>query len=112
MQLGARFAKLLPAEKPTLVHGDLWSGNVYASDQACLVDPAVYYGHRELDIALSQLFGGFNSVFYQAYNEVYPLQNGWEERAGLYNLYPLLFHLNAFGSSYYGRVMDVVKQFG
>jgi len=100
--LFSRLADLYPSERPSLLHGDLWSGN-YLIDQTrkpVFIDPAVYYGLREVDIAMTKLFGGFPERFYDAYNESYPLQHGWEERVDLWNLYPLLVHLNLFGSSY------------
>lgn len=101
-QLFARLADLYPEERPSLVHGDLWSGN-YLVDTACqpvLIDPAIYYGHREVDIAMTRLFGGFSERFYAAYHEVLPLETGWEHRVALWNLYPLLVHLNLFGEAY------------
>lgn len=90
---------LSPAEKPAFIHGDLWCGNYMISSQEepVLIDPAVCYSNREADIAMTMLFGGFQSLFYEAYNEVFPLEPGWEERLDLWNLYPLLVHLNLFG---------------
>lgn len=91
------------AEGPSLVHGDLWSGNVYvdAQGQPVLVDPAVYHGHREVDIAMSELFGGFGAGFYEAYEGARPLSSGYaESRRALYQLYPLLVHVNLFGRGY------------
>lgn len=88
--------------QPALVHGDLWSGNaaVTKQEEPVLLDPAVYYGDREVDIAMSELFGGFPSDFYRAYNEAYPLAPGYERRKILYNLYHILNHFNLFGSGY------------
>jgi fructosamine-3-kinase len=99
-----RLDELLVEEPPCLVHGDLWCGNFIVSEkgEACLIDPAVYYGNREVDLAMSTLFGGFSPDFYNAYNEEYPLIPGWKDRLELYNLYPLLIHLNLFGSGYLG----------
>ncbi|WP_262497314.1 fructosamine kinase family protein [Parapedobacter koreensis] len=71
----------------------------------------VYYGHREVDIAMTKLFGGFSTHFYAAYNETYPLQAGWEQRMDLWNLYPLLVHLNLFGESYLGAIQRSLKQY-
>ena len=90
---------------PALLHGDLWSGNslVAASGEPVLIDPATYYGHREVDLAMTELFGGFSPRFYAAYNEVYPLE-GYEQRRQLYQLYPLLVHMNLFGEGYAARV--------
>lgn len=111
--LCSKLSSLFPDEPPALLHGDLWSGNVMAcaNDKAAIYDPAVYYGHREMDIAMTLLFGGFDSAFYHHYNEIYPLQNGWKQRAALCQLYPLLVHLNLFGRSYYSRVKDVLNRY-
>ncbi|PID55669.1 MAG: fructosamine kinase, partial [Ignavibacteriae bacterium] len=81
-------------ELPTLLHSDLWGGN-YIVDQrgnTCLIDTAVYYGHREADLALTKLFGGFNAKFYSAYNKEFPLKDGWEYRENIYKLYHILNH--------------------
>ncbi|WP_200975788.1 fructosamine kinase family protein [Echinicola sp. 20G] len=104
---------LIPNEKPSLLHGDLWSGNVIVNSNGspCLIDPAVYYGHREMDLAFSKLFGGFQGVFYEAYNDVFPLEPGFETRADIHNLYPLLVHLNLFGLSYLPGIKKVIKKF-
>ncbi len=86
---------------PSLLHGDLWSGNAaYINHAPCLFDPAVYYGDREADIAMTELFGGFSPTFYAAYREAWPLDPGYERRRTLYNLYHLLNHYNLFGGSY------------
>ena len=105
--------EILPEEPPHLVHGDLWSGNFIVSEEgkACLIDPAVYYGNREVDLAMSTLFGGFSPEFYSSYNEEFPLLEGWKERLDIYNLYPLLIHLNLFGSSYLGSILSVLRRF-
>jgi len=97
-------------EKPCLIHGDLWGGNylVDASAQAWLIDPAVYFGDREVDIAMTQLFGGFSADFYRTYHELYPLRNGYEDRLPYYKLYYLLVHLNLFGPSYYSSVKSIL----
>lgn len=90
-------------ENPSLVHGDLWSGN-FLSDQygnPVLIDPAVYYGHREADLAMTKLFGGFPQTFYEAYEKEYPLKEGFLYRQNLYMLYHVLNHLNLFGRVYY-----------
>ena len=104
---------LFEEENPSLIHGDLWSGNylVSADDRPYLIDPAIAYGHREFDIAMTTLFGGFSSEFYEAYQYHFPLQNGWQHRIDLWNLYPLLVHLNLFGLSYLGQVRDCLKQY-
>ncbi len=102
-----------PPEKPSLLHGDLWNGNVLVSEKgnACLIDPAVYFGHREVDLAMSTLFGGFTNDFYASYQEAFPMETGWQERMDVYNLYPLLIHLNLFGSGYLGSILSVLKKF-
>ena len=91
---------------PSLLHGDLWSGNAaFLPDGApVLFDPAVYYGDREADLAMTELFGGFPREFYSSYRKIYPLDAGYEKRKHLYNLYHLLNHLNLFGSGYLGQV--------
>jgi protein-ribulosamine 3-kinase len=90
---------------PSLLHGDLWSGNVgFTPDGPVLFDPAVYYGDREADLAMTELFGGFPEEFYRAYNELFPVHSGYRVRKHLYNLYHLLNHLNLFGSGYLGQV--------
>jgi fructosamine-3-kinase len=104
---------ILFAEEPTLLHGDLWGGNYMVSEKgrACLIDPAVYYGHREVDLAMTMLFGGFSPDFYRAYDEEYPLGKGWRSRLDIYNLYPLLVHLNLFGISYLGSIREIITRF-
>jgi len=104
---------LLPDEKPALLHGDLWSGNYLVDDQgsATLVDPAVYYGNREAEIAFTHLFGGFQPDFYQGYTEAMPLGNDFQERIPIYNLYPLMVHVNLFGSGYLGAVERTLTRF-
>jgi protein-ribulosamine 3-kinase len=97
---------LLPDEKPALLHGDLWSGNYLIDDQgsAVLIDPAVYYGNREAEMAFTHLFGGFEPAFYHSYFEVLPVATGFNERIPIYNLYPLMVHVNLFGSGYLSAV--------
>jgi len=100
-------------EPPTLLHGDLWSGN-YISDERgmpCLIDPAVYYGHREADLAMTKLFGGFSTEFYSSYNEAYPIKEGWEYRENIYKLYHVLNHLNLFGSGYYSQAVLLINSY-
>lgn len=87
--------------KPSLVHGDLWSGNVlFSHDAVWLIDPAIYYADREVDLAMTKLFGGFDQVFYESYIKEFPLPIGYEKREVIYNLYHNLNHLNLFGRSY------------
>ena len=104
---------LIEPEHPSLLHGDLWSGNFMTGDdgKAWLIDPAVYVGHAEADIAMTELFGGFSAAFYAAYREAAPMQAGYEDRRDLYNLYQLLNHLNMFGGSYLSSVNRIVKRF-
>ncbi len=99
--------------KPSLLHGDLWGGNWLADNEgrAWLIDPAVYYGHREADIAMTQLFGGFPAGFYDAYTEAWPLQPGFTERRDIYNLYHLLNHVNLFGSGYWMQSRSIIQHF-
>jgi protein-ribulosamine 3-kinase len=100
-------------EPPCLLHGDLWSGNYIVDNKgkACLIDPAVYYGHREADLAMTKLFGGFSSEFYNAYNEYYPLPEGYEYRENIYKLYHVLNHLNLFGAGYYNQTITLLKYY-
>ena len=117
VQMFERFFKktpaLFPEEKPSLVHGDLWSGNFMTDEkgEAVIMDPAVYYGHREMDLAMSQLFGGFDPRFYAAYHEIFPLESGWQERMDFCNLYPLMVHVNLFGGGYLNSVISILKRF-
>ncbi|TSA28009.1 MAG: ketosamine-3-kinase [Bacteroidetes bacterium] len=113
-RLFARLDRLLSVDRPALVHGDLWGGNFMVSEtgEACLIDPAVYYGHREIDLAMTTLFGGFSADFYTGYEAHHELVPGWRERLDIYNLYPLLVHVNLFGGGYLGSVMSILKRFG
>lgn len=112
-KLYAKLGHIMPAEKPALIHGDLWSGNyMYAQNgRAAIFDPAVYYGHREMDIAMSRLFGGFSSEFYRGYEEEFPLEPGFETRKDLFNLYPILVHVNLFGGSYCRQAEDIINRY-
>lgn len=102
-----------PDAVPSLLHGDLWSGNWFSDThrRPCLVDPASYFGHREVDLAMTQLFGGFPPRFYDAYRESYPLDPGYEERRPLYQLYYLWVHLNLFGEGYGASVDRILKRY-
>lgn len=97
-------------EKPTILHGDLWSGNYLCDSDTnpCLIDPAVYYGHREADLAMTKLFGGFSDDFYSSYRKEYPLPQGFDYRENIYHLYHILNHLNLFGNSYYGQAVRLI----
>jgi fructosamine-3-kinase len=102
-RLASRLPQLVGAEEqPARLHGDLWGGNLHVDEAGapCLIDPAVYGGHREIDLAMMRLFGGFAERAFRAYEEVFPLSPGHAERIALYQLYPLLVHVNLFGGSY------------
>jgi fructosamine-3-kinase len=102
-----------PAEPPCLLHGDLWGGNYLVDEHGApvLIDPACYYGRRETDLAMTQLFGGFGGAFYEGYEAVWPLADGADERLAIYQLYHLLNHLNLFGASYLSQCQEIVARF-
>lgn len=104
---------LIPKEPPSLLHGDLWSGNLHANvdGDPCLFDPAVYYGHREMELAFTTLFGGFDKVFYETYQQSFPLDPDFESRIPIYNLYPLLVHVNLFGGGYANQVTQIMNNY-
>jgi len=104
---------VMPVERPALIHGDLWSGNLITNSigAPCLIDPAVYYGHREAELAFTQLFGGFDRTFYSSYDDAFKLSSGFQNRVDLYNLYPLLVHVNLFGGGYVGQASAVLKKY-
>jgi len=98
--------------EPSLLHGDLWGGNwLAAAGGPALLDPAVYYGDREMDLAMARLFGGFPESFFAAYEASFPLRPGWRERLPLYQLYYLLVHLNLFGESYGPQVDRILRRY-
>jgi protein-ribulosamine 3-kinase len=105
--------QVFPEESPSLLHGDLWSGNFMTSSSgnAAIFDPAVYCGHREMDIGMTKLFGGFDSRFYNAYNDAYPLEKNWIQRLPLTQLYPLLVHAVLFGGHYIVNTKQIIKHF-
>ncbi|TYP75927.1 fructosamine kinase family protein [Aquimarina intermedia] len=100
-------------EKPSLIHGDLWSGNLLVTSDAspCLIDPAVCFASREMDIAMMKLFGGFDFSAMDSYEEIYPLAIGWERRIPLYQFYYVLVHLNIFGDAYYNQVIEIIDYY-
>lgn len=102
-----------PNEPPSLLHGDLWSGNylIDSNGNPVLIDPACYYGHREVELSFTRLFGGFDQRFYDSYHQTFPLQEGWERRVPIYNLYPLLVHLNLFGQTYLPQIKVILDKF-
>lgn len=109
----AKLDEIFPKESPSLIHGDLWGGNYMVNNDGdpVIIDPAVYYGHREMDLGMSKLFGGFDQSFYQYYNEYFPLEKYWEQRLDYCNLYPLMVHVNLFGGGYLNSVKSILKKF-
>lgn len=108
-----KLPQLLPARSvPALIHGDLWSGNyLYTSRGPALIDPASYYADREMELSIMTLFGGFSNRTWQAYQESYPLENGWKERVQLYQLYHILNHYYLFGGHYWHQALLIAKKF-
>ncbi|KAA3634093.1 MAG: hypothetical protein DWQ02_11975 [Bacteroidetes bacterium] len=108
-----KLPQLIPDELPALLHGDLWSGNFLCSNtgKPILIDPAISFAHREMDLAMSRLFGGFSGRFYDAYAETFPTEPGLEDRLGIYQLYYLLVHVNLFGRGYVGQVRTVLSRY-
>ncbi|MEG4070090.1 fructosamine kinase family protein [Microcoleus sp. Pol11C2] len=115
---GERLLEMIPEllagyePQPSLVHGDLWGGNagVTSAGEPVIFDPAAYFGDREVDIAMTELFGGFPGQFYRGYNQVWPLDSGYEERKTLYNLYHILNHFNLFGGSYESQANQMINR--
>ena len=111
--LARRLPDLIPQQPASLLHGDLWSGNAISGPKGepALIDPAAHYGWAEAELGMTRLFGGFPDAFYQAYQQVRPLEGGWRDRLPIYNLYHLLNHLNIFGRSYLSRVQSILSRF-
>jgi len=112
----ARILQLLESsvETPVILHGDLWSGNFMVDEQGepCLIDPAVYFGHREADLAMTRLFGGFDPAFYRSYEQTLPLAPGYRDRLPVYQLYHVINHLNLFGGGYYDQAHRILQSLG
>lgn len=108
-----RLEQLVPEEPPARLHGDLWSGNAMVGPEGepVLIDPSVYGGHREIDLGMMQLFGGFSRRVFAAYDEAHPLAPGWQERIPLMQLYPLLVHVALFGGNYVGQLARAAAAF-
>jgi len=111
--LMAKLPELIPEQPASLIHGDLWSGNLMANKRGmpAIIDPAVYYGWAEADLAMTDLFGSYPAEFYSAYNEIRPLAPGYRSRYKIYNLYHLLNHLNLFGKEYLSQIRMVLAQY-
>jgi len=115
---GERLLEVIPEllaghePQPSLVHGDLWGGNagVTSAGEPVIFDPAAYFGDREVDIAMTELFGGFSAQFYRGYNQVWPLEGGYDQRKTLYNLYHILNHFNLFGGSYESQANQMINR--
>ncbi|SEL15414.1 hypothetical protein SAMN04487910_1879 [Aquimarina amphilecti] len=103
----------IPEEESGLIHGDLWNGNFIVDNKGlpCLIDPAVAYGPREMDIAMMHLFGGFDQELFLVYNEIFPLTKGWKGRIEIWQLYYLLVHLNLFGASYLPKIQLILEKY-
>lgn len=103
----------IPQEEPSLIHGDLWGGNFLVDEKGdpCLIDPAVAFAPREMDIGMMHLFGGFDSQLFDAYQEIFPFHKNWKKRLAIWQLYYLLVHLNIFGAGYLGRVEAIISRY-
>ena len=106
-------SSIIPDERPSLIHGDLWGGNYLVNEEGnpCLIDPATAFAPREMDLAMMKLFGGFDNQMFEVYNQEFPLEPGFIERIPLWQLYYLLVHLNLFGVGYKAQVTSILKQF-
>ncbi len=111
--LNKTMESIIPKKKPSLLHGDLWSGNLISdvNGNPSLIDPAVYFGHPDVDWAMLHLFGSPPNSAIDAYNEIIPLGSNWIERLEIHQLYPLLVHLILFGKGYYESVMKILKKY-
>jgi fructosamine-3-kinase len=112
-RLASKLDEIFTSVKPSLLHGDLWGGNYLFNSEgkAVLIDPAVYYGHPEMDLAFTKMFGGFSGDFYEGYESETPLAPGFSKRVPIYNLYPLLVHVNLFGGHYISQFNSILRKF-
>jgi protein-ribulosamine 3-kinase len=112
-KLYQQLSVIFSIEPPVLLHGDLWSGNFLCDEKGkpVLIDPAVYYGHRSVDMAMTTLFGGFDARFYESYDYHFPLPVNHRQQWEVCNLYPLLIHLNLFGKSYLAEILNTIRQY-
>lgn len=112
-RLFSKLHNLFPEESAALIHGDLWNGNQMTAMDGTpvLIDPAVAFSHREMDLAMMKLFGGFDHHIFEVYHEVFPLENEWEKRTELCNLYPLMVHVNLFGGHYSHQVQGILEAY-
>ncbi len=112
-RLAQELPELIPEQKPVLVHGDLWTGNILCTvdQRSALIDPACYWGWAESDLAMTCLFGGFDRAFYESYQSNIALLSDWKARIEIYNLYHLLNHLNLFGTSYYPAIKSTLNRY-
>jgi len=111
-QIYNKIDSIIPGEQPCLIHGDLWNGNVlYRSNDCFFIDPSISYSHREFDIAMMDLFGGFDQLVFDRYDEILPVEKGWKDRQDLFQLYYLLVHLNMFGSTYENDVKRIIRKY-
>ncbi len=113
ISLISRISQLVPSQPASIIHGDLWSGNIHtgSNGEPVLIDPAAYYGWAEAELAMMTLFGSPPDSFFRAYESARPLEAGYHNRFDLYNLYHLLNHLNLFGKSYLGSVMSIIREY-
>ena len=112
-KLCLKLNELIPNTNPSLIHGDLWSGNLISdkNNEPVLIDPAVYYAHPEMDWAMLSLFGNYPTIAMEKYNEINPIEKDFEKRKEIHQLYPLLVHLILFGKGYYRSVMSIIEKF-
>jgi len=106
-------SNIIPYSKPALIHGDLWTGNLISNQDGdpVLIDPAIYYGHPEMDIAMLYLFGSVPQLAIESYQSIKSMEKGWEDRLDLHQLYPLLVHLLLFGEGYYNDVINIINKY-